>query len=187
MLRISARTWGVTLLVGLLGALLGFGVDLALHAEGWSIVMASRALRSIILAVVAAYLLGVLTAEPVRRLLEPSAGRSDIALVGEAYQLVEQHYVDKSAVKPQEMSYAAIRAMLDTLGDRSHTQFLTKTEREFQQASLQGHFGGIGAEISTQGDRPVIVAPMDGSPAQRAGIRPGDVIIAVEGEDTAKM
>jgi carboxyl-terminal processing protease len=146
-----------------------------------------RVLRSMTVAVVAAYLLGVLTAEPVRRVLEPSAGRSDIALVGEAYQLVEQHYVDKAAVKPQEMAYAAIRAMLDTLGDRSHTQFLTKNEREFQQASLQGHFGGIGAEISTQGDRPVIVAPMDGSPAQRAGIRPGDVIVAVDGEDTAKM
>ncbi|HEY7061368.1 MAG TPA: S41 family peptidase [Chloroflexota bacterium] len=150
-------------------------------------VTTGRVLRSVVLAIVAAYLLGVLTAEPVRRILEPSAGRSDIALVGEAYQLVEQHYVDKSAVKPQEMAYAAIRAMLDTLGDRSHTQFLTKTERQFQQASLQGHFGGIGAEISTQGDRPVIVAPMDGSPAQRAGIRPGDVIVAVEGEDTAKM
>jgi carboxyl-terminal processing protease len=146
-----------------------------------------RVLRSMVLAIVAAYLLGVLTADPVRRVLEPSAGRSDIALVGEAYQLVEQHYVDKSAIKPQEMAYAAIRAMLDSLGDRSHTQFLTKTEREFQQASLQGHFGGIGAEISTQGDRPVIVAPMDGSPAQRAGIRPGDVIVAVDGEDTAKM
>src|SRR5918912_1275792 len=182
MLRITGRTWGVSLLVGLLGALLGYGIDLALRAEGWAVVVAS-----IGLAIVAAYLLGVLTAEPVRRLLEPSAGRSDIGLVSEAYQLVEQHYVDKSAVKPQEMAYAAIRAMLDTLGDRSHTQFLTKTEREFQQASLQGHFGGIGAEISTQGDRPVIVAPMDGSPAQRAGIRPGDVILAVEGEDTAKM
>jgi carboxyl-terminal processing protease len=146
-----------------------------------------RVVGSMVLAIVAAYLLGVLTAEPVRRVLEPSAGRSDVALVGEAYQIVEQHYVDKDAVKPQEMAYAAIRAMLDTLGDRSHTQFLTKTEREFQQASLQGHFGGIGAEISTQADRPVIVAPMDGSPAQRAGIRPGDVILAVEGEDTAKM
>ncbi len=146
-----------------------------------------RVVRSMALAIIAAYLLGVLTAEPVRRVLEPSAGRSDMALVSEAYQLVEQHYVDKSAVKPQEMAYAAIRAMLDTLGDRSHTQFLTKTERDFQQASLQGHFGGIGAEISTQGDRPVIVAPMDGSPAQRAGIRPGDVILAVDGEDTAKM
>jgi carboxyl-terminal processing protease len=152
-----------------------------------STVTPGRVVRSMALAIVAAYLLGVLTAEPVRRVLEPSAGRSDIALVGEAYQLVEQHYVDKAAVKPQEMAYAAIRAMLDTLGDRSHTQFLTKNEREFQQASLRGHFGGIGAEISTQGDRPVIVAPMDGSPAQRAGIRPGDVIVAVEGEDTTKM
>src|SRR4051812_20555042 len=150
-------------------------------------VTTGRVVRSMAVAVVAAYLLGVLTAEPVRRVLEPSAGRPDIALVGEAYQLVEQNYVDKAAVKPQEMAYAAIRAMLETLGDRSHTQFLTKNEREFQSASLRGHFGGIGAEISTQGDRPVIVAPMDGSPAQRAGIRPGDVILAVEGEDTAKM
>src|SRR5690349_23883319 len=65
-----------------------------------------RMLRSMLLAIVAAYLLGVLTAEPVRRILEPSAGRSDIALVGEAFQLIEQHYVDKSAVKPQEMAYA---------------------------------------------------------------------------------
>ncbi len=146
-----------------------------------------RVLRSMAVAIVAAYLLGVLTAEPVRRVLEPSSGGSEIALVGEAYRLVEQHYVDKAAVKPQEMAYAAIRAMLDTLGDRSHTQFLTKNEREFQQASLRGHFGGIGAEISTQGDRPVVVAPMDGSPAQRAGIRPGDIILAVEGEDTARM
>ncbi|HZR97893.1 MAG TPA: hypothetical protein VFE37_04255 [Chloroflexota bacterium] len=44
MLRITGRTWGVTLLVGLLGALLGFGVDLALHTEGWSVVVASMGL-----------------------------------------------------------------------------------------------------------------------------------------------
>ena len=44
MRRATGRTWGITLLVGLLGALLGFGVDLALHAEGWSVVLGSMGL-----------------------------------------------------------------------------------------------------------------------------------------------
>jgi hypothetical protein len=44
MLRITGRTWGITLVIGLLGALLGFGIDLALHAEGWSVVVASMGL-----------------------------------------------------------------------------------------------------------------------------------------------
>src|SRR3712207_4615525 len=150
-------------------------------------ITAGRVLRSMGLAVVAAYALGVLTGDSVRQLVPGTAPPPDIEMVDQAYQLIAQHYVDKNAVVPQDMAYAAIRAMLDTLGDRNHTQFLTKTERQFQQASLQGRFGGIGAEISIQNERPVIVAPMDGTPAQRAGIRPGDVILAVEGEDTTRM
>jgi carboxyl-terminal processing protease len=129
----------------------------------------------------------VLTSDSVRQLIPGAAPPPEAGLIDQAMSLIQQHYVDKSAVVPQEMAYAAIRAMLDTLGDRNHTQFLTRTERQFQQASLRGRFGGIGAEISVQNDRPVVVAPMDGTPAQRAGIRPGDVILAVEGEDTARM
>jgi carboxyl-terminal processing protease len=146
-----------------------------------------RVLRGLLLAIVAAYLLGVLTGDRVRALVWPLAGGSEIELVTQAYTIITQHYVDKAAIKPQEMAYAAIRAMLDTLGDRGHTQFLTSTERELQQANLRGSFGGIGAEINVQNDRPVIVAPMDGTPAQRAGIQPGDIILAVEGQDTARM
>ncbi len=146
-----------------------------------------RAVLGLVLALVLAYLAGVLTADPVRLALWPLRPGAEIDLVVQAYWLIQQHYVDKAAVVPQQMAYAAIRAMLDTLGDRGHTQFLTRTEREFQQASLAGRFGGIGAEITIQGDQPVIVAPMDGTPAQRAGIRPGDVILSVDGEDTARM
>ena len=150
-------------------------------------ITAGRVLRSMGLAIVAAYALGVLTGDTVRQILPGMAAPPDIEMVDQAYQIIAQHYVDKNAVVPRDMAYAAIRAMLDTLGDKNHTQFLTKTERQFQQASLRGRFGGIGAEISVQNDRPVIVAPMDGTPAQRAGIRPGDVILAVEGEDTARL
>jgi carboxyl-terminal processing protease len=147
----------------------------------------TRVVQGLVLAILAAYFLGVLTADPVRLALWPLIGRPEIELVVQANNLIQQHYVDKAAIAPRQMAYAAIRAMLDTLGDRGHTQFLTAPERQFQQASLAGRFGGIGAEITVQDDRPVIVAPMDGTPAQRAGIRPGDVILKVEGEDTAKL
>src|SRR5581483_10418467 len=147
----------------------------------------ARILQGMAIAIVAAYLLGVLTADTVRPKLWPLAHGSEVDTIVQAYKLIQQNYVDKSAIHPQEMAYAAIRAMLETLGDRGHTQFLTSVDRQLQQASLAGRFGGIGAEISVQGDRPVIVAPMDGTPAQRAGIRPGDVILSVEGEDTAKL
>jgi carboxyl-terminal processing protease len=146
-----------------------------------------RVLQGLALAIVASYLFGVLTADSVRLLIWPLIGRPEIELVTQAYGLIQHHYVDKAAVEPRQMAYAAIRAMLDTLGDRGHTQFLTAPERQFQQASLAGRFGGIGAEITVQDDRPVIVAPIDGTPAQRAGLRPGDVILKVEGEDTARL
>src|SRR5262245_29863580 len=127
----------------------------------------ARLLRGLLVAVIAAYLLGVVTGDTVRQLW-PLGRPSEIDLVVQAYGLIQRHYVDKASVEPQKMAYAAIRAMLETLGDRGHTQFLTSTERQFQQASLAGRFGGIGAEIAVQNDRPVIVAPMDGTPAQRA-------------------
>src|SRR5262249_50195340 len=146
-------------------------------------------LQGMALAIVAAYLFGVLTADSVRLLVWPLVHGSDIELVNQAYDLIRAHYVDKDAVDShsQEMAQQAIRAMLDTLGDRGHTQFLTKSDLQLQRASLEGRFGGIGAEIAVRDERPVIVAPMDGSPAQQAGIRPGDVILSVEGQDTAKV
>ena len=125
----------------------------------------ARIVQGMALAIVAAYLLGVLTADSVRLMVWPLKRGSEVDVVVQAYNLIQQNYVDKAAIVPQQMAYSAIRAMLETLGDRGHTQFLTNAERQFQQASLAGRFGGIGAEISVQGDRPVIVAPMDGTPA----------------------
>ena len=115
----------------------------------------SRVLQGLLVAIIAAYLLGVLTADLVRLRLPiplPQIGGAPIDLVVQANALIQQNYVDKSAIDPQKMSYTAIRAMLETLGDRGHTQFLTPAERKFQQEALAGRFGGIGAEIAMQGD-----------------------------------
>src|SRR3712207_2738742 len=73
--------------------------------------------------------------------------------------------------------------MLDTLGDEGHTRFLTPEEREQNNNSLSGTYEGIGIEIETMDDKVVVVAPIECTPADRAGIEPGDVVVAVDGKN----
>lgn len=106
----------------------------------------------------------------------------------ESWNIVAEHYVDPAAVDPQEMTYGAIRGMLDSLGDVGHTRFLTPEERRLEETGLAGEFTGIGAEVAESDDgRIVVVAPLEGSPAEAAGIQAGDVIVRINGEPTEGM
>lgn len=105
----------------------------------------------------------------------------------EAWELAENHFVDRSAVNPQDMTYGAIEGMLAALGDVGHTRFLTPEDAEAQRSTIAGHFQGIGAELGQKDGNPVIVAPLDGSPAEKAGLRPGDILVAVDGQSVAGM
>lgn len=100
----------------------------------------------------------------------------------EAWEIVRREYVDKEALEPTRMTYGAIRGMIDSLGDIGHTRFMSPEERRFQETSIQGSFAGIGAEVAERNGQIVIVAPLEDSPAERAGIRAGDIIIAVDGD-----
>jgi len=77
--------------------------------------------------------------------------------------------------------------MLDSLGDVGHTAFLTPDEAEVAESNISGHFYGIGAELGLKEGQPVIVAPLDGSPAQKAGIRAGDLLIQVDGQPVSSL
>jgi len=77
----------------------------------------------------------------------------------------------------------AIEGMLDTLGDSGHTRFLTPNEARAEREELSGQFEGIGAEVQMKEGQPIIVQPIEGTPADRAGLRPNDVILKVDGED----
>ncbi len=111
----------------------------------------------------------------------------NFGLVTEAWNTIERHYVDRSAVKSQTLTYGAIRGMVEALGDTGHSHFLSpemvKQERNFSRGTLEG----IGAEIRMKNGQVVIVAPMDGTPAERAGLRPGDVILKVDEKETAGL
>ena len=115
----------------------------------------------------------------------PSSAIGDFKLMAQAWNLIDAHYVDRPAVKPQRMAYAAISGMVDSLGDTGHSTFLTPREVSMANAAISGHFAGIGAEVQLKGTHVVIVTPIDGTPAQRAHLKPGEIILKVDGKSVA--
>jgi carboxyl-terminal processing protease len=86
------------------------------------------------------------------------------------------------------MTDGAIQGMLDALGDRNHTTYLSKEEYESMQSSLKGEMEGIGARMTQQpGHAASIVAVMRGSPAEKAGLQAGDLFLEVDGKDVTDM
>lgn len=120
--------------------------------------------------------------KPVTR---PAPVPADLGVVWEAWALLNQDYVDPSELEGKDFSERAIRGMLTVLGD-PQTAYLSP---EVMQASFQdvfrGNFEGIGAHVNMNRDgRLVIVKPIPGGPAEAAGIKPGDIILEVDGEST---
>ncbi len=107
----------------------------------------------------------------------------DTRLIAQAWSLIDEHYVDRGAIKPKAMTYDAIRAMVNSLGDTGHTTFLTPEMVKQLNNMERGEFKGIGVEIHIKNGRVVILAPIQGSPAQRAGLRSGDIIQKVASQN----
>jgi len=82
----------------------------------------------------------------------------------------------------EELMRASLRGMIAALGD-DHTSFLTPEDLIQSENSLQGEYEGIGAWVDPTADYLTIIAAMDGSPAEAAGLQPGDRVIAIDGED----
>jgi carboxyl-terminal processing protease len=104
-------------------------------------------------------------------------------LLLEAWRIIDSHFVDRDAVEEQRLTYGAITGMVDALGDTGHTTFLSPQMLKQHQNYTNGEFEGIGAQVEKKGDYVIITAPMDDSPALRAGLKPGDAILRVNGED----
>jgi carboxyl-terminal processing protease len=97
--------------------------------------------------------------------------------------LIERNYVED--VEPQKLTTGAIEGMLRTLDP--YSAYLTPERyREFEEGT-SGEFGGVGIEISVKDDMLTVVAPLDDSPAQKAGIKPGDRITKINGLSTQGM
>src|SRR5215469_2444784 len=96
-------------------------------------------------------------------------------------QKVEDMYYDKSAIDANKMLDGAISGMVASLGD-PYTIYLPPVQNTNFKQNLAGQFDGIGAELGLKGKDVVVIAPLDGSPASKAGIKPGDIILGVNNQ-----
>jgi len=108
--------------------------------------------------------------------------RESVALYAEALDTVRKNYVDQKDIDSKKETYGAIEGMLQTLGDDGHTRFLTPEERKQNDQSLSGTYVGIGVQLEEKDGEVVVAAPIDGSPAEDAGISSDDVLLAVDGK-----
>lgn len=117
----------------------------------------------------------------------PSDSAANFRLIYEAWNTIQRYYVDRTAVTPQNLAYGAISGMVDALGDTGHSTFLTPGMVKQLTSTEKGELKGVGVEVNMKNKQMVIVAPLDDSPAQRAGLHSGDIILSVNGRDVAGM
>ncbi|MCH2539461.1 MAG: S41 family peptidase [Anaerolineales bacterium] len=103
----------------------------------------------------------------------------------ESWRLLQENFVDRP-LDTTDLVHGAIKGMLRATGDR-HTNYMSPDEQEIMRTDMSGELEGIGAEIDTSGDFLRVISPLPGSPAEAAGMLPGDTIIFVDGEDVSGM
>ncbi len=107
----------------------------------------------------------------------PSEFTSTMPVFWEAWNIVQSEFYQKD-LDPTKMTYGAIAGMVDALGD-PHTAFVDPVAANRINQDLSGSFEGIGATVQMKDGRLLIVAPIKGSPADKAGLKPGDAILKV--------
>ena len=113
---------------------------------------------------------------------QPPKQRLDQAALEEVFTSIQQHYVRGNA-DGQTLTRGAASGMVEALGDR-FSRYLTPEEFQANQSFIEGRFAGIGTTVLEKGDQIAITSVLPRTPAQKAGLQPGDLILAVDGADT---
>jgi carboxyl-terminal processing protease len=100
--------------------------------------------------------------------------------VKDVMKLVSENYVDDKAVTYDQLARSALHGMIETLDP--HSEFLEKKENDEFEEDLTGEFGGVGVQVETRNNRIVVIAPLAGTPSERAGIQRGDEIVSIDGK-----
>jgi carboxyl-terminal processing protease len=111
---------------------------------------------------------------------------ADLTLFWKVWGMVTDSYVDQTALDDQSMVYGAIKGMVASMND-PYTVFMTPNETKDFNDSLNGTLEGIGAELTVKDQTLVVISPLKDSPAEKAGLLPGDVIYKIDGSLTSDM
>jgi len=110
----------------------------------------------------------------------------DFSLFWEAWHVLEKEFVDLEKIDGQKMIYGAISGMTSSLED-PYTVFMPPEDAKIFKEDVSGEFQGVGMEIGIRDGALTVIAPLDGTPAQRAGLRAGDKIIRADDIYTANI
>ncbi len=99
------------------------------------------------------------------------------------YQYIESYFYWPERIDERLLLYGAMKGMVKQLDD-PYSEFLDPGDRERWEDSLEGEFSGVGIEITIKDGILTVIAPLTGTPAEQAGVRPGDQILEIDGEST---
>jgi carboxyl-terminal processing protease len=105
-----------------------------------------------------------------------------VGQVGRVLVQIENNYVDP--VDRKKITEGAIKGMVEELDP--HSQYMSPEDYSLFQGETEGQFGGVGIEVESRADALTVIAPIEGSPAERAGVKSGDRIVAIDGEDVSR-
>ena len=111
------------------------------------------------------------------------AGYEELKVFTEAISLIRKNYVEE--VKPKDLIYSSIKGMLGSLDP--HSSFMTPEMYKEMQVETKGEFGGLGIQIGIKEGVLTVIAPIEDTPAYRAGIKAGDKIIKINDEPTKNI
>jgi len=116
--------------------------------------------------------------------LKSSINELDLTKFWKAYKVIQNRYVGE--VNKDLLIEGSIRGLVDSLAD-PYSVYLSADEKLELETDLMGKFEGIGAELTIKNNKIIIVSPISGSPAQKAGLKPNDVILKIDDQETQSM
>ena len=114
-------------------------------------------------------------------------GRPEFATLEHTWELIHEKWPDPTQLDDSALMYGAAKGMVAAIGDAGHSAFLDPAATKEMEQEQEAEYVGIGVEVDSRCGVPVVASTMTGSPAEAAGLKPGDVIAEVNDVSTRRM